>query len=425
MTRNLRRGSHAAPDAPLLTRQEDFERLCERLERAEVVAFDTEFVSESSYRPKLCLLQFATRDECVAVDPFEVGDLSRWWRIMGNAQTRILIHGGREEIRFCLHFLGAPPQNVIDVQIAEGLLSRGYPLGYSHLVKRVLNRNVHGKHTRTDWARRPLSRDQAAYALEDVEHLPDVWAQQQISLAKLGRLEWAIAESQRFVQQLSEDPPGGDWRRINGSSRLSRREMAVLAALYEWRDRESEQRDRPPRTVFRDDLLIEVAKLQPQTADELHHVRGLERRDYRRATDQILEAVQRGRDVPEADLPHKPEPNRNLPDTEALGKLLSMALANRCAELSVSTGLVGTAADLQDLIRWHVFEKHAGPPPKLMQGWREDVCGDLLADLMDGKVTLRVTNPTSDHPLAFERYTGDESPPAAKRPRRTSRSKKT
>jgi ribonuclease D len=423
LTRNPRRRARTAPDATLLTSQEQFDSLCDRLEQAELVAFDTEFVSESSYRPKLCLLQIATDAECVAVDPFEIDDLSRWWRIMGNQKTRIIIHGGREEVRFCLHFLGAPPRNVIDVQIAEGLLSRGYPLGYSHLVKRVLDRHVHGKHTRTDWARRPLSSDQVAYALEDVEHLPDVWAQQMKSLEELGRLDWAVTESERFVQQLSDAPPAGDWRRINGSSRLARREMAVLQALFQWRDQEAEKRDRPARTVFRDDLLVEVAKLQPETADELHHVRGLERRDYRRATDQILEAVRRGQETPDSELPEKSEPNRSLPDTEALGKLLSMALANRCAELSVSTGLVGTSADLQDLIRWHVFERQAGQPPKLMQGWREEVCGDLLADLMDGKITLRVTNPTSDHPLTFERYSSDKGD-ARVRPRKAERSKK-
>jgi ribonuclease D len=389
---------------PLISTAEDFDRLCDRLSQADVIAFDTEFVSESSYRPRLCLLQFATAEEAVAVDPFGVPDLSRWWELMADPAHTVIIHGGREELRFCIREGRRIPRNVVDVQIGEGLLSRGFPLGYSHLVQRVLGRTVHGKHTRTDWSRRPLSPQQVHYALEDVEHLPAVWARQQQTMRKLGRLEWVRAECDRFIAQLAEEPPRGDWRRIGGSNRLSRREMAILQRLHEWRDQEAEARDRPPRLIFRDDLLVEIAKIQPATADELYHVRGLERRDYRRHTDAILAAVRAGQEVPAAELPEKPVFDNSLPDFEALSKLLSIALANRCAEVSVSTGLVGTTSDLQDLIRWHVHHRRQGPPPRLMQGWREEVCGDLLADLMDGKVTLRVTNPTSDHPLVFERY---------------------
>jgi ribonuclease D len=389
-------------ELPLITTRREFDRLCDRLAEAEVVGFDTEFLSEATYRPRLCLLQFATPQEAVAVDPLAVEDLSRWWTLMADPDVPVIVHGGREEIRFCLREGGLTPQNVIDVQIAQGLLSRGYPLGYSHLVQRVLGTSVHGKHTRSDWSRRPLARQQVEYAIEDVMHLPAVWGRQRSVLEQLGRAEWVRSECARFIEQLAEEPPRGDWRRLSGWSRLSRRELAVLQGLYEWRDREAEARDRPPRLVFRDDLLIEIAKMQPTTPEELFHVRGLERRDYRRHTEAILEVVRRAQTLPEEALPPKPCAHSSLPDTEALGKLLSIALANRCAELSVSTGLVGTAADLQDLIRWHIHQRRQGPPPRLMQGWREAVCGDLLADLMDGKVTLRVTDPTSDHPLAFE-----------------------
>jgi ribonuclease D len=404
-----RRSTKAAEPAQLLTSAEEFDRLCDRLEAAGVVGFDTEFVSESTYRPKLCLLQFSTHDEAVAVDPFDVPDLGRWWDLMTGGKITVVVHGGREEIRFCVHGCGRTPRNLVDVQIAEGLLSRGFPLGYSQLVGRVLDRRVDGKHTRTDWTRRPLSPQQIHYAVDDVQHLPAVWDRQRQLLGEQGRLSWAEAEFERFSRQVGEEPVRGDWRRLNGSGRLSRREMAVLRALYEWRDRDAESRNRPLRQVLRDDLLVEIAKIHPRTPRELEHVRGMERRDYRRCTDAILAAVQSALDLPESELPEKSESHRSYPDTEALGKLLAIALANRCADLSISTSLVGTAADLQDLIRWHVFEKHRGPRPRLMQGWREEVCGDLLADLMDGKISLRVTDPTSDHPLQFERVEGRRS----------------
>lgn len=386
----------------LITTAAEFDALCDQIARDGIVGFDTEFVSESAYRPKLCLLQFSTLAEAVAVDPFQVADLSRWWELMASDEVTVIVHGGREEIRFCVLQGGRAPANVVDVQIAEGLLSRGFPLGYSELVRRTLNRNVDGKHTRTDWARRPLTSQQIHYAVDDVHHLLDVWERQKRSLEKQNRLPWALAEFDRFVMQVAEEPPRGDWRRLNGSGRLSRRDMGVLRELHAWRDREAESRDRSPRQVLRDDLLLEVAKLHPRTSKELENLRGMERRDYRRLADDILGVIRSALELPESELPEKSYPPRAYPDTEALGKLLAIALANRCAELSVSTSLVGTASDLQDLIRWHVFEKDRGQRPRLMQGWREEVCGDLLADLLDGKISLRVTNPTSDHPLVFE-----------------------
>lgn len=390
------------PAARLVTSDREFDEFCDHVEEEGLVGFDTEFVSESTYRPRLCLLQLATHRQAIAADPFEI-DLKRWWDIMSGGRVTVVVHGGREEIRFCLAGCGRPPGSLVDVQIAEGLLSRGFPLGYSQLVSRVLGLHVDGKHTRTDWARRPLSHQQIEYAVEDVQHLPQVWERQQELLRLQSRLEWAEAEFARFVGQLADDPPRGDWRKLNGSGRLSRREMAVLRALHDWRDREAEARNRPVRQVLRDDLLVELAKLRPTTPKELERVRGMERRDYRRMTDAILEVVREAFELPESELPTKAVSPRSYPDTEALSKLLAIALANRCAEQSVSTSLVGTASDLHDLIRWHVFERHKGPPPRLMQGWREVVCGDLLADLMDGRISLRVTDPTSDHPLQFER----------------------
>ncbi len=123
----------------LVTGQSDFEELCAQIRDARVVAFDTEFISENSYRPVLCLIQLATPDRCVAVDPFEV-DLSDWWRIMADDSTTVVAHAAREEIRFCLSLGKARPSQLVDVQLAEGLRSSSYPLSYERLISRVLEK---------------------------------------------------------------------------------------------------------------------------------------------------------------------------------------------------------------------------------------------------------------------------------------------
>ncbi|MEZ6127051.1 MAG: ribonuclease D [Planctomycetaceae bacterium] len=208
--------------ANLISYHEDFTDLCDHIREAGLVAFDTEFVSENTYRPELGLLQFATADRSVAVDPLAVGDLSAWWEIMADDETTVVVHGGQAEIRFCLHLIGRPPRRLYDIQVAEGFRGRSYPLSYSAIVQRVLNQQVDGSQTRTDWLRRPLSEEQLTYALEDVDHVLEIWRRQKEWLQKRGRLEWAEAEVQRMVDDIVADEAQPPWTRLSGIHKLTR-----------------------------------------------------------------------------------------------------------------------------------------------------------------------------------------------------------
>ncbi|WP_437226875.1 ribonuclease D [Planctomicrobium sp. SH661] len=389
----------------LIVEQTEFNRLCDRIRAAGLVAFDTEFVSESYFRPRLCLLQFALPDsESFGVDPFLVPDLSEWWDIMTDNTTTIVVHGGREEIRFCQFATGHRPHKLVDVQIAEGLRSRGFPISHTNLVTRVLNRSIqHGKETRTDWQHRPLTEHQLNYALEDVRHLPEVWETQRKSLAAQGRLDWAEAEFERFIEYVLAEEDRDGWLRLPGYGRLNRREMGVARALYQWRNKEAERIDKPQRRILRDDLLIELAHRQPKTVRELNMTRDMNRRDYQQHAETFIEIIKAAGELPNDQLPEKVGGNSHPAQDEVLARILGLALANRCQEMGLSMTLVATSADLKDFVRWHVFENRKTEVPRLMQGWREEVCGQLLADVLDGKVTLRVLDPKSEYPLGFAR----------------------
>lgn len=389
-----------------ISTQADFEDLCRHIREIGAVAFDTEFISEFTYRPELCLVQLATRERCVVVDPFAIPDMTSWWELMVDDQTDIIIHGGREEVRYCLHYSGGrKPQRLWDVQVAEGLRGRSFPLGYDALVKRVLGRQAHGRETRTDWRRRPLSEQQIAYALDDVRHVLEIWDRQRDSLKSQKRLHWAEAEFQRMIDEVAAERGPEAWMRLAGVQRLSRRDLAVVRSIHAWRDREGAARNRPVRKILRDDLVIELARRRPTTEQDLLACRDLNRPEYRRAAPDILAAI---RDAVESDPATWPELPKAVDDDQShdeqvVGQLLGMALANRCAELNVAMGLVGKVADLRHLVRWHVYGDCQGEPPRLTQGWRAEVCGDLLTDVLDGKISLRVADPQSDHPLVFER----------------------
>ena len=392
--------------AHLITRQDDFDAFCERLAAAPVIAFDTEFVSEFTYRPRLCLLQFATKEEQVAVDPFTVPDLSAWWDIMANEKTRIVVHGGREEVLFCWHATGKPPGNLVDVQIVQGLLSRGFPLSHAALVQKVLRKKVQGKETRTDWGHRPLSQRQIVYAIEDVLHLITISEKQQQLLKKTGRLSWAEQECQQFVDGLilSQRQRGDAWLKLPKIARLQKRELAVARALFQWREKLAEQLDKPVRSLLRDDLLIDLAHRRPSNQAELLSTRDMQRSNYRRSIPEMLEVIEAAGKLPDAECPILPDggADQSRQEEHVLGKLLAIALANFCAELDLSPALLATANDLRDFVRWYQ-EGKSQTPPKLASGWRYEICGQTLEDLLDGKVSLRVADPLSEHPLVFER----------------------
>lgn len=387
----------------LITKQSDFDQLCEQIKAAGVVAFDTEFVSESYYRPRLCLLQFGFAGQVAGVDPFLVEDLSAWWEIMADDATTVIVHGGREEIRFCQFALQRRPQKLIDVQIAEGLRSRGFPMSHTNLVSRVLNRSIkHGKQTRTDWERRPLAENQMQYALEDVLHLIEIWEVQRKSLKKMKRLIWAEAEFERFVTDIIAEEDREGWLRLPGFSRLNSRDRATAAALYQWRDRVAFERNKPPRRILRDDLLLDVAKRQPKTIKDLNMVRDMNRRDYQQYAEELIQVIQEAVAIPEYRLEKTPKSKNYPSQDEVLARILGLALANRCQELGISMPLVGTSADLKELVRWHLFEDQQGPVPKLREGWRGEICGNILIDVLDGKISLRVVDPQSENPLSFD-----------------------
>ena len=159
------------------------------------------------------------------------------------------------------------------------------------------------------------------------------------------------------------------------------------------------------RRVFRDDLIIELAKRKPHDLNELLATRDMNRSDYMRTPGpEMLAAVARGLALARDQCPQVKRTEKDQ-DEQILAQLLSIALANRCAQVEVAVGMVGTTADLRHLARWHVYRDHSGENARdCCRGWAQaEVCGELLKDVLDGKISLRIGDPLSDHPLVFER----------------------
>ena len=229
-------------------------------------AFDTEFVSEETFEPVLCLIQVATRERLAVIDPLAVRDVSPFWDVVLDPAVEVVMHAAGEDLRICLIRTRALPRRVFDVQIAAGLAGLNYPLSLVNLVGQVLGISLAGSETRTDWRHRPLSAAQLNYALDDVRHLLDLADHFIGRLAQLSRTAWAEAEIADFIESIAQRADEDRWRRLPGLHQLSRRSLEMARRLAEWREDEARRQNRPLRQVVRDDLLVAIAKRQPRNS---------------------------------------------------------------------------------------------------------------------------------------------------------------
>ena len=368
------------------------------------VAFDTEFVSEHTYRSQLCLLQVAAPGVLAVVDTLAVRDLEPFWRLLAEPARTTVVHAGREEMGFILHAIQARPAALFDVQVAAGLVDHDYPAGYASIVRRFLNLPTNKGETRTDWRRRPLSPAQLEYAVDDVRHLERLWRMLEDKLGALGRTAWMREEMATWQDDVEESFVRKRWRRVSGLNGLSRRELAIARELWHWRDAVAEQRDMPPRRVLRDDLLVELCKRKSADERQISAVRGMQRSDLRHILGGLSAAITRGLDLPEEECPGG-ERNRRAPPPQLamLGQFLATAIAGLCRQMSLAPALVGTSSDMRDLLAHKLGYDAGDRTPVLASGWRAEVVGDVVDELLAGRASLRIGDVRSHDPLVIDR----------------------
>lgn len=400
----MSKSSQARGPFDVITTESCFRDLVDRLADASFVAFDTEFVSEHTYRSQLCLLQIAAPGVLAVVDTLAVLEIEPFWRLLTEPGRKTIVHAGREEMGFILHAIGDRPADLFDVQVAAGLVDHDYPAGYAAIVRRFLGGEASKGETRTDWRKRPLTDAQLAYAVDDVRHLEELWTRLDSKLATLGRTAWMAEEMATWQNDVEESFVRKRWRRVAGLSGLSRRELAIARELWHWRDAVAAERDMPPKRVLRDDLIVELCKRKTADERQVGAVRGMQRSDLRYIMKGLAAAIERGLECPEDELPGG-ERHRAPPSQLAmLGQFLATAVAGVCRQMQLAPALVGTSSDMRDLLAWKLGYGDPDRRPLLAAGWRMEVVGDLVDDLLAGRASLRIGDIRAADPLVIERH---------------------
>ncbi len=373
-----------ADEYPVLTSSDDVAALCRRLAAAPFVTVDTEFMRETTYWPKLCLVQVAGPDEAAAIDPLAPGmSLAPLLELMANPQVLKVFHSARQDVEIFVQLSGRVPQPMFDTQVAAMVCGFGEQASYDTLVARLAHKHIDKSSRFTDWSHRPLSERQVTYALADVTHLRVVYGKLAESIAANGREAW-LGEEMASLTDLGvyRMEPDEAWRRLKSRS-TNRRFLAVLRAVTAYREREAQTRDLPRNRVVRDEALLEIAAHHPTSTDELARTRGLSKGLAQGVIGQgLLAAVGRGLAVPDDQCPDPPPrpATDNVPG--ALVDLLKVLLKHQSEQHHVAQRLIATSAELDRLAA------EAAPDVPALHGWRREVFGEAALALKEGRLTL-------------------------------------
>lgn len=370
---------------------------CRLLESCPVIGLDTEFVGEGTYHPRLCLVQVATPGCLLLIDPFATGPLDPFWEVLVDPRRVVVVHAGREEVRLCRLWSGRTPGQLFDLQLAAGLVGKIYPIGHGALVNTLLGKKIPKGETLTEWRRRPLTPEQIGYAFDDVRYLLPLYEKLHEDLTHRNRVDWATEEFQDLMEIATPDgaaEPEERWRKLKGLGGLDRRKLALVRALFNWREERAAALNRPARTLLRDDLILEVARRNPMRSRDLQVVRGLPLREL----DAMVELANQTRKLPVEQCPEVIGREIDPPQMTLISAILLAVLGDFCHREMLAQSLVATNGEVRELIR----ARMAGlpePDSNLTTGWRAKHVLPVLRDALDGKVSVRIGDPRSQAPL--------------------------
>jgi ribonuclease D len=366
--------------------------LAERARAAGRFGIDTEFVSESRYRALLGLVQIVVEvdggQHIELLDPLAGFDHEPLAAVWADPAVEVVIHSGGQDVAILRRAWGVAPANVFDTQIAAGFGGFSAQAGYGNLLQAALGVRLAKSAGFTRWDKRPLTEEQLDYARKDVEDLLALSEHLQRRLRESGRLEWAREECRRLEEITDERDAESAYRRLPRVNQLRSRQRAVARDLAAWRERTAESEDRPVGAVLPDVALVEIAKRQPTSLQELERIRGIRPDTGRRRGKQIIDAVAHGR---ESEPPPAEDVQRNEVDPRD-APVISLAeslVRSRAQSAGLAYELVASRADLQAVVS-AAREGRPEPDVRTLRGWRRDLAGGELLEMLAGRRALSV-----------------------------------
>ena len=375
--------------------QTEFNLLCERLAKADVLAIDTEFVRTRTLYPKLGLLQVCDGNELALIDPVTIADLTPFWQLITNKDIVKVLHACSEDLEVFLHSGSTDtqqckPVNLIDSQIVMSFLGHGLSMGYAAMVQHYTGVELDKSASRTDWVKRPLTTKQLDYASADVEYLYQIYPQMIKDIKEKGWLKQAIQESQLLIEKkcLPIDEHSL-YKNIKMNWRLSAKQLNTLKYLTTWRYLQAKQRDISLGFIVKDNTLLGLAQSLPTSVEAMYKLEGVEVRDIKNKGNTLLGVMRQAQSVNESDYPKKITRLDNHPQYKPFYKLIKSFIQDTAEENGLAADNLASKRQINQFLAWHFNlndAKNNQGPVELIYGWRLALFGKELQALMEQKV---------------------------------------
>jgi len=355
---------------------ESLDHFLDHLETVDMFAIDTEFHRERTYYAQLCLIQIATEERIVCVDPIALSDLNRLMDIIFDPRQMKILHSGSQDLELFHDLRGDVPAPVFDTQLAATLTGHGDQIGYGGIVERICEISLAKEHTRTDWRKRPLSQGQLDYAADDVRYLHTIQSQLTDLLESLGRMDWFHEECARLVDPQSfKNAPEDAWSRVKGVGKLRGAELNAARVIAGWREEQAIRIDKPRRWVIPDPVILDIARVSSDSPQDIDKVEGLSSPWLRRQKDTFLHLLKLAHNAPRDTWPSREGRPRLTPGEEQMMKAMQNAVKACAEELNISATMLATRRDLDSMLR-------ASTETRIHRGWRRTVVLQRLESSM-------------------------------------------
>ena len=373
----------------VIERADELEKLCQKLSTFDSFALDTEFVRERTFFIQLGIVQVAAPGIEAVIDPRALSTLEPLYELLVDESLEKVVHAGEQDFAALYERGGVVPKNVFDSQIAAALVGYGDQISYAKLVAKVTGVQLNKLETLTDWTARPLTKAQIEYSLEDVRYLGEIRKHLGERLDALGRAGWDKEECHRLEREKTYITPEPlDFYRRLKTSGLSSASLGVLRQVAAWREQTARTRNLPRGWVIRDQSIVEIARRRPASIQSLKQIRSLKPHQVGKDGQSIVQAVKNGLENPIEEATREKVRFKVPPHVDTVARLLEAWLYARSLEAEIAPSMLATRGDLKSLAAGH----HRGVLPELglLEGWRRDLAGQDLLDILDGKRALQV-----------------------------------
>lgn len=375
-------GGYSTGMTPITT-NEALAEFCARVSSAPFITVDTEFMRETTYWPRLCLIQAASADHAAIIDPMADGlDLAPFLDLLRDERIVKVFHACRQDVEIFVR-LGAMPKPLFDTQVAAMAAGFGEQVAYDSLVRQMLRIEVDKGSRFTDWGRRPLSDSQLVYALGDVTHLAALYPKLRDRLQKDGRLDWVMSEMEGLTDPaLYDTNPENAWKRLK-PKKFSAKYLAAFKAVAVWRERAAQERDQPRGRILKDEGVDEIAQQTPTDPDAFNRLRSVPKGfGGSRLGLELADELKRVLADPEAFAPEMERPAHRQPAPPSVVELLKVLLKAKSDNAGVASKLIATVADLEKIAISDDADIDA------LKGWRRQIFGEDALKLKRGEIAL-------------------------------------